>query len=249
MKSIRNFVLCLTLLLITVACHNRPSSPALEIKEDDTVSNEEMIPEQQSIYERYDDVREEYLYFDETEHNYLMVKINGKTGMINGETGEVVVPLIYDELYCWVVYGELLIAEKEGKMGCIDLKGNKILSFVYDTLHYNDGENFAFCLEGLWGLVGPGDNILLPAQYDAIGYFGSGFQSDYNDLAPVKQEGKWGFINKNNELIVSFIYDSAEQSFFDSVYGSEIAIVGRGDKHYWIDKKGKEHLIPNYPEL
>jgi hypothetical protein len=212
--------------------------PEYEIKVYDVATDSEMTLALWSVADQYDEIWEEYFLEDK---EYVMAKLNGKTGVLNSVTGQVVVPLLYDKLSYWSVYEDLLLAEKEGKAGCIDFNGATILSFAYDTLHFNDGENFAFCLAGKWGLVGPGDNMLLPAQYDAIGFF-KGDDSG-NVLAPVKRDEKWGFINRKNELIVPFIYDSVIQSFFDVIFDGEVAIAERDGKQFGIDIKGKENPI------
>ena len=156
-----------------------------------------------------------------------------------------VVPLIYDELGFYSVHYDRLMAVKDGKYGSIDFADNTVLSFVYDTLHYRINDDWAFCTDGKWGLVAPGDKIIIPAEYDGIGEFKGDYDADNNfkgyGLASVKRDGKWGFVNKENELVVPFKYDNVEQDMFGVTYEGEVAFVTRDGLLFWIDKDGKEN--------
>jgi hypothetical protein len=62
-------------------------------------------------------------------------------------------------------------------------------------------------------------------------------------LAAVELDGKYGFINKNGETVIDFVYDDAD-SFY---YG--ITIVKSGSKYKMIDKSGKQITTEGYEFL
>ena len=56
---------------------------------------------------------------------------------------------------------------------------------------------------------------------------------------PVKKNGKYGYINENNEIIIPFVYDSASQ------FSEGFAIVEKFGKPGFVDRYGVdtfEHL-------
>jgi len=221
------------------------TAPDYEIRIYDVVSDSEMtLAEWRNSNPVYDEVWEDFEVLDFHE-NIAFAKSNGKTGIINSVSGEVIAPLIYDKLDFYRVHSDRLMAVKEGKYGSIDFTGHTVLSFVYDTLQYRINDDWAFCMDGKWGLVAPGDKIVIPAEYDDICEFKGDYDADNNftgdGLAAVKRDGKWGFINRDNELVVPFKYDTVDQDMFGIAYEGEVAFVERNGEHFWIDKDGKEN--------
>jgi len=210
------------------------TAPEYEIRLYDVVSDSEMTLEERrngnpAYDEVWEDVEVSVIYED-----LVFAKANGKTGIINSVSGEVVVPLIYDEFeHYFPVHDNHLIVVKDGKYGCIDFSGNTVLALIYDKLRFNVEDIWDFCIADKWGLVEPGDKIVIPAEYDDISEF-------KNDLAPVKRYGKWGFINRKNEMVVPFKYDKVSMSMFDTMYG-EVAFVERDGEKFWIDENGNEY--------
>jgi hypothetical protein len=58
----------------------------------------------------------------------------------------------------------------------------------------------------------------------------------------VKQDGKWGFINKQGDLVTALKYDSGDDYFPDN---DRAWIMSKG-KVGFIDGKGKEIVAPKY---
>ena len=178
--------------------------------------------------------------------NRVYAKANGKVGLVNSISGEVVVPLIYDDLYFDASWKEeWLWAVKDGKYGLIDFTGNVLIALEYEDLLLNSGmeDEWRFRKDGKWGLILPGNKIVIPAEYDEIGMF----KGDYDDnnnfigtgLVSVKRDGKWGFVNRSNALVIPFKYDIASQ-LPENTFG-EIAFVWRDGLCFWLDKNGNEH--------
>ncbi|MCL2041070.1 MAG: WG repeat-containing protein [Bacteroidales bacterium] len=179
--------------------------------------------------------------------NRVYAKANGKVGLVNSVSGEVAVPLIYDDLYFVADWNEeWLWAVKEGKHGLIDFAGNAIIALEYEDLLLNSGmeAEWHFRKDGKWGLILPGNKIVIPAEYDEIGIF----KGDYDDnnnftgagLASVKRNDKWGFVNRNNTLVIPFKYDIVAQLSESSTVG-EVAFVWRDGLSFWLDKNGNEY--------
>lgn len=53
------------------------------------------------------------------------------------------------------------------------------------------------------------------------------------ELAPVKRQNKWGYVNAKGEVVIDFRYDNAIQFDGDS------AIVLVGNNYHIIDRQGK----------
>ena len=68
---------------------------------------------------------------------------------------------------------------------------------------------------------------MIPFLYEELLQYSEG-------LLPVKKEGKWGFINKDNQTIIPIIYDEVE-----SFQNGKAAVSLQGDRFY-INSKGEE---------
>ena len=55
-------------------------------------------------------------------------------------------------------------------------------------------------------------------------------------LAPVKKDGKWGYIDKKGDVVVPFKFDFAD------TFSDGIATVAKKDKFSFIDTSG--HYLP-----
>ena len=69
--------------------------------------------------------------------------------------------------------------------------------------------------------------ILFKKQFEEVDKFSEG-------LAPVKQNGKWGFINTKGEVVVPFIYDK-----FGLLFSEGLARVKQNGKWGFINTKGE----------
>ena len=172
-------------------------------------------------------------------HLHYYVDEYGKIGVINTKNKMMKIYPWYDELEDYIGHPDLLLARQDGKAGIIDIKCNTVIPFGYDTIRWTASyaeDGFPCCIDGKWGLVAPGDKIIIPLAYDDV----NGFK---NGLASVRRNGKWGFVDKNNKLVVPFTYDEVEIDHFGAIAAGEAAIVSRDGKRFWIDGNGKENLI------
>ena len=164
--------------------------------------------------------------------NYIIIK-NGKYGVIN-KLGETVIKPEYENIKFGTV--ESFIAQKEGKMGIIKKDETVTIGFEYDRITYIESadffqaekenfktdiidRNFSKVLE----------DVIISELNSEIGYLRVRTGEEYkyynfkfeektnkeilstNTLFLVKENGKYGYENKNGEKIVDCIYDDAKE--------------------------------------
>ena len=172
---------------------------------------------------------------------YYYVEENGKKGVVDIHNGKVLIPPIYDEFIFSRSNSDFIGIKKDGKMGYLDLNGHVVFSAIYEEISiYRNRRIAKFRENNKWGFVVPGDQIIVPAQYNEVGAFDQG-------LAPVKQDEKWGFIDETGHVIVPFLYDTIRQDYGPNQHG-EVAMVEGGGKTYWIAQNGKatEYVSDTY---
>lgn len=156
----------------------------------------------------------------------ILVKKNGKWGLINPLTGIIVCDFIYDDISLEREEddngnGEIVVYSN-GLCGKIDSDGKIILPIIYDEIG-----SFGRVKKqgGLWGLVKNGEQII-PCEYIVLG--GSVIHDDYWECEPSRyKNGKWGAINLYNGTIsLEFEYD--EVKFVEGGYF--YYIMRKGDK-------------------
>jgi hypothetical protein len=85
---------------------------------------------------------------------------------------------------------------------------------VYEELHEYRNKKTAYFIPPTkgGGYLDKNGNMVIPPQYDIVEDFSEG-------LAAVKKNGKYGFINRNNETIVPFEYDALYSNFKNGIGG------------------------------
>ena len=152
----------------------------------------------------------------------ILVKKNGKWGLINPFTGEILCDFIYDDISqigedCEKENGEIIVYSN-GLCGKIDCDGNIILPIIYDEIIYGSRVKY----HGLWGVIRNGEQII-PCEYKELNY-----DYYYEDLKPSQyKNGKWGLINLHNgEIFLEFEYDEIKMIDDDIPY----LLMRKGDK-------------------
>ncbi len=154
---------------------------------------------------------------------------------LQGGTPAWAVPM---EEACWERFGDILPVysaheDPEGgaEMGWPD-------SMV--TSQRGDGQTVK------WWYICRDGSALYPANLDLAGWFFD------EALAPVQIEGKWGYLDRNGELVTEAVYDPVCSDAFweaeeEPVYGAHLrngyAVVRRGDGWGLLDATGTE-VIP-----
>ncbi len=194
--------------------------------------------------------------------NGVIYKKQNKYGVMKLD-GTVTVNPNYDDLK--EAKTGTLIASSNGKYGIIDLSGETKLDFKYQSLSYNEkadiyvGENEQFnneILDSNYNVKLTGILIDLDdekgyielRQDDEYKYYNFRFeeqnQADIftnNTLFVSKKDGKYGFVDKNGNIVVDYIYDDATKQ---NDFG--YAGVKKDGKWGAIDKNGKVVQEPTY---
>lgn len=181
---------------------------------------------------------------------YMVIKNNNKYGVINLQ-GESKIPCEYDMLS--LAFDKIYIAKKDGKYGLISIDNTTLVNFKYANMTYRKAANFieADTENYKTDIIDSSLNIVMT---DVIisevntekGYMRVRVNENYkyynfqfeekksqevmptNTLFLVKENGKYGYENKNGERIVDCIYDDGtEQNSYgyvavkkDGVWGS-----------------------------
>ena len=169
--------------------------------------------------------------------NYLIINKSGKYGVITKDGGEVIKPE-YDKME--FAFENYFIAEKDGKKGLINSSNETKINFEYVTMNYVteagiivadvDAENTDIINSSFEVVL---EDVIVSELNVEYGYLRVRDGEDYkyynfkleektniemlatNTLFLVKQDGKYGYVNKNGDLIVNYIYDDAtEQNQF-----------------------------------
>lgn len=163
------------------------------------------------------------------EDNLVIVR-NGKYGVINTKQEEKI-KAEYEELS--YLYDEYYLAKKDGKYGIIDLSQKTVLKFDYTKIAYQkevgiiqlekDNKNTEIYntklekkLEGIVEKVDIENSYLKIRLQDGIHYYN--FKLEEKPLKELlkdkqlfvsKKDGKYGYVNKKEEVIVDYIYEEA----------------------------------------
>ena len=193
--------------------------------------------------------------------NFVILE-NNKYGVIN-QKGEKLIPAEYDRLL--YAYGDVFVAQKDNKYGVINLQNETKIEFEYDELIYRtDSDLFV-------GTIGEEDPQILDKEFNQKltgiiskvdsqrGYIKIRTNGEYkyynfkfeekqnteifpdNTLFLSKKDGKYGYINKQGEVVVDYIYDDATEQ---NEYG--YVSVNKGGKWGSLDKDGKVVAEPIY---
>lgn len=160
--------------------------------------------------------------------NGAIYKIDNKYGVMN-LSGEDVVEASYDELK----EGKtgILIAKKGDKYGIIDMQGNEKVEFKYNSINYNEkadiyitedekynneilDSNFSVKLTGIVTDLNDEKGYIEIRQSDEYKHYNFKFEEEKeaeiftgNTLFVSKKDGKYGFLDKDDKVVVDYIYD------------------------------------------
>ena len=176
-------------------------------------------------------------------NNIALVSFKGgsdKTymGVINTK-GELITPLKYQKIKPF--YNQYTYVQINNKWGMIDDLGNEIIPPEYDgILELNNGiilknNNQSVLISRLGQKQCLSYNII---DYGIGPYYENGFFNE--GLARIQQNEKWGFINKNGDLVINAEFDTAYK------FCNERALVKMESKWGFIDKQGRIAITLKY---
>lgn len=158
-------------------------------------------------------------------NGFMRVRNNGKAGIVN-ENGEVVIPIEYDNVLDYK--NGMFTAEKSNKWGIIDTDNKIIIPFEYGRIRHFQNDLALITNKGT-GYINKEKEIVIEPQnsFNLSGDF-------HNGLALVKKDNKYGFINKENKIIIPIIYDNALP------FKDKKTIVLKDGICFFINQKGKK---------
>jgi|GEM_PF-3091747 len=139
-------------------------------------------------------------------------------------SGEIIVPVIYDEIGQKVSSDGLImvgldVVESGRKYGFVNTNGEVVVPIIYQKVReFSDGlvavnsggqsVNGVF-VSGKWGFVNTSGEVVIPLIYDDVDDFYDGMTIAGIDGARkgVYIVGKWGVIDKNGDTVIPIIYD------------------------------------------
>lgn len=153
-----------------------------------------------------------------------------KVGILSKQ-GVVVIPPNYEEIT--VINDKYLKAQKNGKYGVIDYKGNQVLPFEYTGVEYVEQTgNFWVGVKLNWQMVNLENEVLTEALYSAIKHCENGFYNVY--------DSNWGLVDPNGKLVVPLVCREEIQPLDEEgVFGvvrtgtSLQGYIGSNFKPYW----------------
>jgi len=198
-------------------------------------------------------------------NNYAAVKKGNKWGFISLQGKEIVAE--YDSVGSF--FASIALVKKGNKYGYIDTTGKIVIPITFDDARSNyDGGILRIKKNNKWGYITTEGEIVIPCSYDQVwlnayevitesrmryrgdrltvvklnGNYAFGDFSE--NLVGVKKNAKWGFINKEGETIIPFIYDALGYGLYEN-----LAMVRLGAKWGCIDKKGTIIIPIKYSSL
>src|SRR5690606_7555468 len=128
---------------------------------------------------------------------------------------------------CWVA--------RNGKNGIVNHDGKEIIPCEYPELNWDAESDLIGIKEnGLWGFWNIKGKRVIPPAYNRVHFFSEG-------LAAVEKDGKVGFIDENNNVVISFQFSPHLTYKFREGLSPFKNDTG---KHGYINKKGEMAIPP-----
>ena len=165
--------------------------------------------------------------------------IRGKEVLRRGlmdKNGQVLIPATCENIIslssgglCWIV--------KNRKNGIVNISGKEIVPFEFDELNW-DAESHLISVKknGLWGCWNDKGEEVIPLTYNKVYFFSEG-------LAAVEKEGKIGFIDEKNNVVIPFQFAPFWTYQFKEGLSPFKSDTG---KHGFINNKGEIVILPKY---
>lgn len=203
--------------------------------------------------------------FDEIEEidTNILIKKNDKYGVIE-TSGNTLIEPTYNELK-YIFDGKYIAENDDGNFGIIDINNNEVVPFLYTRITYLSEEgiieadekngqtvlmntSFENKAEGIVSEINENYNFIKVRVNGEYKYYNFKLEEkNIKDIYPAntlflsKQNGKYGYVDKNGTVIVDYIYDDAtEQNEFG------FSAVKKDGKWGAIDSTGKVVIEPSY---
>ncbi len=185
-----------------------------------------------------------------------VVKKDGKVGAID-INGKEKIPFIYD--YISNFKHQSTIAKMEEGWGYINKNGEEIIPLIYDEIKWFENGLCPARKDLLWGFLNEVGEVVVPMDYEDIlvsnqvSVGGGLWYLSQDGFYAVMKNGKWGLIDKANNVVTNFKYDSIkftssgldEWSYFSEGY----LTVRIGEFWSVINKDGVNHIPFEYDDV
>lgn len=185
----------------------------------------------------------------------LIIKSNGKYGVINTSSEEKI-PAIYDDLS--YAFSDNYIAKKDNRYGIITINNEEKLPFTYNYINYLSetdfiqaeteqlqsellDRNFNVKVKGMITEINYDKNYIRVRENDEYKYYNFKLEQKENTeilatntIFLSKKDGKYGYVNEKGIVVVDYIYEDATEQ---NKYG--YVAVKRNGKWGSLDSKGK----------
>ena len=140
---------------------------------------------------------------------------------------------------------DVLLTNRENKMGLVDFKGKQTIPFLYDTLYHEwsvpQVNGYIAKKDGFYGLISRDNKIIQPFKYNYI-YVLNGY------AVYVDKNYKVGIFHGNGSIMIPFEYDAIYSTYYNYLKKEfpdteDIFIVEKNGKFGTIDDKNKV-IIP-----
>ncbi len=192
----------------------------------------------------------------------FLIKNNGNYNILNLEKENI---LKNNYEYLEHIFEDYYIAKKDNKFGVIDLGENNKIDFKYTSISYRSDANFIqaenenyetelydsdfnYKLSGIITDVNTENGYIRVRVGNEYKYYNFKFEEKQNyeilvgkTLYLSKKDGKYGYIDKNKNVVVDYIYDDAKEQ---NSYG--YSAVKKDNLWGVIDKMGKLIVEPQY---
>jgi len=173
-----------------------------------------------------------YDHFSSVSTNFLKVVANNKAYLFSLVTNGLLTNGEYETYYPFS--NDFVLCKRNRLLGLIDHCGNLVLSNLYNEIQAYDGDVFRANLNGKWGIVTLGDQIMIPYNFDYISPMKNG-------RCVVINNKKCGVANQRGELILEPQFDRIE------VEEERVkAYVGRQLSVYNFDDEGRVAGASNF---
>ena len=194
--------------------------------------------------------------------NMLVIKSdNEKYGVVNANTGEVILESKYDQIK-YLQFNSTFLVSSNKKYSIVSSTGKTLVNPEYDELKLMDSKNNYYVAKknNLYGVIdGKGKEIIYIENrqigLDSSIYQKNGVKSGYilfDKLIPVLKNKKWGFYDIKGNKIGQFKYDGigCNDENGNSIYGLLVledynfVVVKYNNKYSFITEDGKDDILP-----
>jgi len=139
--------------------------------------------------------------YERIANHFIRVFKDRRSLLYHITTGKLVTKKDYDNFYPFSA--EYVVVKQQRLLGLVDLHGQEILSPAFHEIQPFSKSLFRVNRAGRWALVGQGNDLVLPFEYDYIAPL-------KGPVCLVKKGGKAGVANLFGEIIIEPIYDRIE---------------------------------------